>query len=72
MAEYAGATTVSTTSLRLSTNAICVDGAPEDGPGGSAGIGKSKAYTIEVITDSGVPSPPYISNKALSCVVCTK
>ena len=49
----------------------CVDENPESIPGSSANTnGASLLFTIS--TCNGLPCPPYVENRAITCVVCTK
>ena len=49
----------------------CVDENPESIPGGSANNDGALFY-FTVSTCNGLPCPPYVENKAITCVVCTK
>ena len=49
----------------------CVDENPESIPGSSA-ITNGAIYYFTVSTCNGLPCPPYVNNRAITCVVCTK
>ena len=49
----------------------CVDENPESIPGSSADTNGALFY-FTVSTCSGLPCPPYVNNRAITCVVCTK
>ena len=49
----------------------CVDENPESIPGSSAGTGGALFY-FTLSTCSGLPCPPYVNNRVITCVVCTK
>ena len=49
----------------------CVDENPESVPGSQAYTSSSTLYFV-VGTCTGLPCPPYVNNRAITCVVCTK
>ena len=49
----------------------CVDENPESIPGSSANNYGALLY-FTVSTCNGLPCPPYVNNRAITCVVCTK
>ena len=50
----------------------CVDVNPEFIDGESANIDGALFYVNRALCNKGVSCPPYNSNKAITCVVCTK
>ena len=49
----------------------CVDENPESIPGSSANINGAMLH-FTVSTCNGLPCPPYVNNRVITCVVCTK
>ena len=49
----------------------CVDENPESIPGSSANTNGALFHFIRS-TCNGLPCPPYVNNRAITCVVCTK
>ena len=49
----------------------CFDENPESIPNSSANIGNAAIY-FTLSTCNGLPCPPYVNNRAITCVVCTK
>ena len=49
----------------------CVDKNAETVPGSSTNINGALFYHV-IGTCTGLPCAPYIANKAITCVVCTK
>ena len=49
----------------------CVDENPESIPGGSAN-NDGASFFFTVSTCNGLPCPPYVNNRVITCVVCTK
>ena len=49
----------------------CMDGSPESVPGSSADTNGALFYHVEA-NCNGMPCPPYVAEKELTCVVCTK
>ena len=50
---------------------VCIDKDAEGIPG-SAGDNNGAQFHHVHATCSGIPCPPYVSNKVIACVVCTK
>ena len=50
----------------------CVDKGQESVPGSHANVNAAQFYHVEATCHSGIPCPPYSSEKELNCVVCTK
>ncbi|XP_067943416.1 short-chain collagen C4-like [Watersipora subatra] len=53
------------------TTFVCVDASPETVDGESADDEGALWYFNKAVCSKGVPCPPYNSNKAITCVVCT-
>lgn len=51
------------------TEYVCVDGAPEVNPAGSADEQSSHLYPVQGMCGS-LPCPPYVNARELTCVVC--
>ena len=49
----------------------CVDKDPES-IDGSEGDTNGALFYFTVSTYTGLPCPPYVNNRAITCVVCTK
>ena len=49
----------------------CVDENPESIPGSSANT-NGALFHFTLSTCNGLPCPPYVNNRAITCVVCTK
>ena len=49
----------------------CVDENPESIPGSAGGYDGALFY-FTVSTCIGLPCPPYVNNRAITCVMCTK
>ena len=50
----------------------CVDRNPESVPGSIADTNGALFYHSEVKCGYGIPCPPYVAQKEVKCVVCTK
>ena len=50
----------------------CVDADQEVLPGTQVNIDAALLYHVEATCNTGLPCLPYVSNKQLNCVVCTK
>ncbi len=50
----------------------CVDKDREYVPGGQGGNGNSARFNLGVVCNVGLPCPPYVANRPMTCVVCTK
>ena len=49
----------------------CVDRNPESIPGSTSNVNGALFYFVQG-TCTGLPCPPYVNNRAITCVVCTK
>ena len=49
----------------------CVDRNAESIPGSSSNVNGALFYFVKS-TCSGLPCPPYVNNRVITCVVCTK
>ena len=65
MAEHQG-------SNRLRSSFDCVDVNPDTVPGGGGDSSGVLAYHVTATCNDGLPCPPYVANKVVTCVVCTK
>ncbi len=51
----------------------CVDRHGEYAPGGEDAIGSTARFNlVGAVCDVGLPCPPYVANRPITCVVCTK
>ena len=50
----------------------CVDKDPDYIPGEAADHDEALFYFTRAVCDQGLLCPPYIDNKAITCVVCTQ
>ena len=50
----------------------CVDRYPQSVPGSTADLDGTTFYHTEVKCGYGIPCPPYVAQKEVMCVVCTK
>ena len=49
----------------------CVDSNPESIPGSTSNVNGALFYFVQG-TCTGLPCPPYVNNRVITCVVCTK
>jgi hypothetical protein len=70
--EYAGYLMAELPSHKRNIVYECVDSNPESIPGSAGEDHVATLYFVVVSCGYGVPCPPYTSNKAITCVVCTK
>ena len=55
----------------FATEYVCLDGSPEDDSSGA--INNNGLLFYYVLTQCGsLPCPPYVNNKVVTCVVCSK
>ena len=69
--EYYGYLMASRKGLNYRSNFICIDNNLESVPGSQPGIEPSTIYFTES-TCNGLPCPPYVSGREITCAVCTK
>ena len=50
----------------------CVDVNPDTVPGGGGSTGGALFYHVTATCNDGLPCPPYVANKVVTCAVCTK
>ena len=51
----------------------CVDKNGEYAPGGQGGNGHTARFNlVGAVCNAGLPCPPYVANRPITCVVCTK
>ena len=70
--EYVGY--LMTDSHSHSRNAVyeCVDEAPEAVPNSGSNTDGAMFYHVGAACNVGLPCPPFVTNKPIMCVVCTK
>ena len=56
---------------KRSTVYECVDKVSEAVPGSHANINDSPFYHLGAVCGVGLPCPPYVSNRPITCVMCT-
>ena len=69
--EYKGYLMTGHYDYKKNTVFECVDENPESIPGSSANTNGALFHFIRS-TCNGLPCPPYVNNRAITCVVCTK
>ena len=71
--EYYGyLMTESNHSGRHRSSFSCVDVNPDTVPGGGANTNGAVLYYVKAKCNDGLPCPPYVANKVVTCAVCTK
>ena len=50
---------------------LCVDKDPESLPGSASNTNGYLLYNVGIATGYGIPSPPYVRDRGLSCSVCS-
>ena len=69
--EYVGYLMAERHSHKSNAVCECVDKDAESIYGSSGNINGSLFYLVET-TCTGLPRPPYVNNRVITCVVCTK
>ena len=69
--EYAGYLMTSYRDHKRNAVYECVDKNSEAVPGGGADTNGALFYHVVAVCGVGLPCPPYVANRAITCVVCT-
>lgn len=69
--EYYGYLMSEASTNPMQTNFVCVDNNPETIPGGILNRNGVSFFHVEA-TCSGIPCPPYVDGREVTCTVCTK
>ena len=70
--EYHGYLMVERHNHAASATFECVDYNPESVNGSTADTNGGLFYHVEAVCDAGLDCPPYVAEKEVACVVCTK
>jgi len=69
--EYWGYLVSAYWSTHYRTEFICMDNAPESGPGGTWTGTSAWVYPVQAECNQALPCPPYVNQDEITCVVCS-
>ncbi|KAL8613640.1 hypothetical protein ACOMHN_029732 [Nucella lapillus] len=69
--QYAGHMSAGHHGHKAASQYVCVDGDPENASSGHRGV-DGKLFYYTVTRCGSLPCPPYVNNKVVLCVVCSK